>query len=190
MWYSCSLNLFRCRKHDEGYVFKFAAEVTRISHDWRMEMSAPWERRMTRRNDTRETTPVDETERLPRMPRQIEKELRDQCRCTLRREVTGGHADAKCLLLPLLRCDTHSGGTSCCTQVVFHLFPSSVVWVRSNEPRTANRERNNSMHAERGNIRMVVANVTALQRHWLILVKQKADRLALTEVRVRQREIR
>ena len=36
---------------------------------------------------------------------------------------------------------------------------------------------------------MVVANVTALQRHWPILVKQKADWLALTEVRVRQREI-
>ena len=45
------------------------------------------------------------------------------------------------------------------------------------------------MHAERGNIKMVVANVTAPQRHWPILVKQKADWLALTEVRVRQREI-
>ena len=45
------------------------------------------------------------------------------------------------------------------------------------------------MHVERGNIRMVVANVTALQRHWPILVKQMADLLALTEVRVRQREI-
>ena len=36
---------------------------------------------------------------------------------------------------------------------------------------------------------MVVANVTAQQRHWPILVKQKADWLALTEVRVRQREV-
>ena len=45
------------------------------------------------------------------------------------------------------------------------------------------------MHAERGNIQMVVANVTALQRHWPVLVKQRADWLALTEVRVRQREI-
>ena len=52
----------------------------------------------------------------------------------------------------------------------------------------ANRERNKKMHAERGNIKMVGANVTALQRHWPILVKQKADWLALTEVRVRQRE--
>ena len=34
------------------------------------------------------------------------------------------------------------------------------------------------MHAERGNIRIVVANVTALQRHWPILVKQKAVWLA------------
>ena len=63
------------------------------------------------------------------------------------------------------------------------------MWVRSNEPRTANRERNKRRHAKRGNISMVVANVTALQRHWPILVKQKADWLALTEVGVRQREI-
>ena len=32
-------------------------------------------------NETRETTPVDETERLWRVPRQVEKELRNQCRC-------------------------------------------------------------------------------------------------------------
>ena len=98
VWCSCSLNLFLCWKHDEGYVFKFAAEAIKISHDWRVGMPALWEWRMTRRNETRETTPVDETERLPRTTRQIEKELRDQCRCKLRREVTGGHADAKCLL--------------------------------------------------------------------------------------------
>ena len=36
---------------------------------------------------------------------------------------------------------------------------------------------------------MVVANVTAPRRHWPVLVKEKADWLALTEVRVRQREI-
>ena len=42
------------------------------------------------------------------------------------------------------------------------------------------------MHAERGNIKMVVANVTALQKHWPVVVKRKA---ALTEVRVWQREI-
>ena len=45
------------------------------------------------------------------------------------------------------------------------------------------------MHAERGNIRMVVATVTGVQRYWPTLVKQKADWLALTEVRVRQMEI-
>ena len=44
----------------------------------------------------------------------------------------------------------------------------------------ANGERNNKMHAERGNIKMVVANVTALQKQWPILVKQKAEWLALT----------
>ena len=53
----------------------------------------------------------------------------------------------------------------------------------------ANRERNMKMHAERGNIEMVVANVTVPQRHWPILAKHKADWLALTEVRVRQRDI-
>ena len=52
-----------------------------------------------------------------------------------------------------------------------------------------NRARNKKMHAERGNIQMVVANVTAPQRHWPTLVKQEADWLALTELRVRQREI-
>ena len=36
---------------------------------------------------------------------------------------------------------------------------------------------------------MAVANVTAQQRHWDILVKHKADWLALTEIKVRQREI-
>ena len=44
-------------------------------------------------------------------------------------------------------------------------------------------------HAERGNTKMVVASVTALQRRWPIIVRQKADWLALTEVSVRQREI-
>ena len=148
---------------------KFPAEAIKISHDWSVEMPAPWEWRKTRVSEMRETSPVIETERLWRVPRQVEKELRNQCRC---------------LLLPLLKCDTHTGGTSCCTQVVFYLLPSSVVGERSNEPRTANRERNKRMHAERGNIGMVVANVTALQRHWPIL-EQKADWLALTEVRVR-----
>ena len=51
------------------------------------------------------------------------------------------------------------------------------------------RERNKKKHAEKGDIKMVVANVTAPQRHWPVLVKEKADWLALTEVRVRQREI-
>ena len=55
--------------------------------------------------------------------------------------------------------------------------------------RMANRERNKKKHAERGNINIVVANVTPLHIDWLVLVKQKAYCLALTEVRVRQREI-
>ena len=50
------------------------------------------------------------------------------------------------------------------------------------------RERNKKMHPERGNIKMVVASVTALQKHWLILVNKEADWLALTEVRVWQRD--
>ena len=53
----------------------------------------------------------------------------------------------------------------------------------------AYRESNNMIHAERVNIKMEVANVTALQRRWPILVKQKAGWLALTEVGVVQVEI-
>ena len=53
----------------------------------------------------------------------------------------------------------------------------------------ANREGSDMMHVERGSIKMVAASVTALQRHWDVLFKQKADWLALTEVRVMQREI-
>ena len=52
----------------------------------------------------------------------------------------------------------------------------------------AHRERNKKMHGERGHIKMVVAHVTTLQRHYSILIKQKADWLALTEVMVRQKE--
>ena len=94
VWCSCSLSCFLCCKHDEGYVFKSAADTIKISHDWRVEMPAPWEWRMTRRNETRETSLLIETERLWRVPRQVEKELRNQCRCMLRQEVTGGLASA------------------------------------------------------------------------------------------------
>ena len=53
----------------------------------------------------------------------------------------------------------------CCARVVRCSFPLG-------RPGTANRETNNNMHAERGNIKMVVAIVTAFQRDWPILVKQ------------------
>ena len=141
----------QCVVHDEGYVCKFAAETIEASHGWRVEMLVPWKWRMTRRSETRETSPVIETERLWRVPRQVEKELRNQCPCTLRQEITSGHGDAKCLLLPFLKCvlDTHSGRTSCCTKVLFYLPPSSFVWVRSNEPETANREEQEDACRER-----------------------------------------
>ena len=88
------------------------------------------------------------------------------------------------------RCDTHFGRSWCCAQTVScspltaHL--EGTVEQAKNDKQ---RERNKKKHAEKGDIKMVVANVTAPQRHWPILVKAKADWLALTEVRVRQREI-
>ena len=54
-------------------------------------------------------------------------------------------------------------------------------------PGMANRERNKKMHAERGYIKMVVANVTDGTAE-AVAHKPKADWLVLTQVRVRQSE--
>ena len=83
-------------------------------------------------------------------------------------------------------CGTHSVRSSCCARFVWcssppsflcvpkqRLFPNvSKVFQCWSRPRMANRERNKKTHAERGNIKIVVANVTALPTHWPILSKK------------------
>ena len=159
----------------------------------------------------RETIPVSESARLLGLPHQVENELMNHCRFTLRQEITSGcetktrggsdsvakrRVDSawicgpccfpssflrcvrnhvvRCSFLPGFMYHTHVGRSSCCARFVCCSSLSSSLWVRRNRPGMAYRERNKKMHDERGNIKMVVANVTALQRHWPIFGQAKS----------------
>ena len=62
----------------------------------------------------------------------------------------------RCSCLLNFRCDTHFGEIFVLCSVCVLLAPCEPLWVRWSRPRMANRERNKKMHAERGNIKMLV----------------------------------
>ena len=73
------------------------------------------------------------------------------------------------------RCDTHFGRSQCCAQrVCCSPLTAHLEGTVEQAENDKQRERNKKKHAEKGDIKMVVANVTAPERHWPVLVKEKS----------------